>query len=71
MWRLVCLLMILAMPANAGACEDLTFDGASFTACKVDLTTQQLELFHSSVDGQLFGTFRAVDAQLAEDGQTL
>ncbi|MBL9049827.1 MAG: phosphodiester glycosidase family protein [Tabrizicola sp.] len=72
MLRLVlAFLAFLAVPFAAGAteCRDTDFDGASFTLCEVTLG-EDLRLFHSGPDGA-YGSFRKVDAALAEQGQAL
>lgn len=56
------LLALLAAPAQAVTCEDITFDGAGFTICTVDATTEDLRLFHSDADGALLGDFSAIAA---------
>lgn len=61
-------LAVLALwPAVAGAveCQDLLFQGQSFTTCAVDPATEDLRLFHADADGQVLGTFSAVNAQIA------
>lgn len=61
-------LVVLALwPAMADAvdCQDLLFQGQSFTTCAVDPATEDLRLFHADADGQVLGTFSAVNAQIA------
>lgn len=64
-------LAFLAVPLAAAAteCRDTDFDGASFTLCEVTLG-EDLRLFHTGPDGA-YGSFRNVDAALADQGQAL
>ena len=58
-------LIAAATPAMAD-CEDLTHKGTSFTVCEVT-SDEDLRLWHSDADGQLYGSFAAVDAALGDD----
>lgn len=58
-----------AAPVAAVTCEDITFEGQSFTACTVDATSEALRLFHKDENGDVLGSFRAIEAQL--DVETL
>ena len=42
MRQLAALFLMLSSPAQAVTCEDITFEGLSFTACTVDATTEDL-----------------------------
>ena len=74
MRKLLVALMLLAAPAWAAAeeapCRQTEFDGVTFTLCEV-AAGQDLRLFHSDVSGSLLGSFRAVDAMLADEGKAL
>lgn len=61
--------VLLAQPAAAVVCRDMTFEDTAFTLCEAD-ATDDLRLFHSAPDGYL-GSFTAIDRQLAEQGQQL
>ena len=63
-WLAVVLFWVGA-PAHAVSCEDLVYEGASYTACTVDATQEDLRLFHSDDTGAVLGSFSAIDAQLA------
>jgi uncharacterized protein YigE (DUF2233 family) len=64
------LALLLAPPAaTASTCRDTTFDGASYTLCEVTLS-DDLRLFHSGANGA-YGSFTALNAALAAEGQTL
>ncbi|MFO8126710.1 phosphodiester glycosidase family protein [Yoonia sp.] len=54
---LAVLLLFWAQPAAAVTCEDLTYEGRSFTACTVDVTSANLRLFHKAPDGSVIGSF--------------
>lgn len=55
---------LFAAPAAALACENVVFDGAPFTTCKIDLTQDELRLFLRDPDGAIYGTFGRVDQGL-------
>ncbi len=61
-------LALLAGPA--AACETVTFDGAQFTSCQIDLTRDELRLFLRDEAGAIYGSFTRVADSLPE-GQSL
>lgn len=52
-----------ATPALAVDCRDITFDGASYTICAVDPTTEDLRLFHEDANGEVIGSFGGIADQ--------
>lgn len=68
-WRLLVLLGLLPLPALAGGCRDLNFDGTSYTLCEV-AAGEDLRLFQSGRVGVL-GSFSAANDLLAAEGKTL
>ena len=66
---LILLALLLPQPAQAVTCRDLTFEGASYTACDI-APTEDVRLFQSGVDGA-YGSFAAVDQALAAQGLRL
>ncbi|MCB5199381.1 phosphodiester glycosidase family protein [Loktanella sp. TSTF-M6] len=58
-------LLLAASPAAAVTCEDITFEGTSFTACTVDATTEDLRLFHRDAAGEVLGTFSNIETAIA------
>ena len=58
---------LAAAPVAAATCEDLTFDGLSFTACTVDVATAALRLFHKTGSDDILGSFRAIEAETGQD----
>lgn len=54
---------VWAAPAAAVTCEDVTYDGQSFTTCSVDAVTETLRLFHKDENGEVIGSFRGVTRQ--------
>lgn len=62
---LAAMLALWAGQAAAVTCNDLIFDGHSFTACTVDATTEDLRLFHRDSAGDILGTWDAVADQVA------
>ena len=55
------LLLFWTVPAAAVTCEDVDYLGNSYTACTVDVTSQNLRLFHSDADGSVIGSFSAIE----------
>jgi len=71
MRKLLALLSFLASaPALHAQCRDLTFDGASFTACDVR-AGDDLRVFLADAGGRHYGSFAAVEGDLAAQGQRL
>ena len=68
-WRLLVLLGLLPLPALAGGCRDLNFDGTSYTLCEV-AAGEDLRLFQSGPVGVL-GSFSSANDLLAAEGKTL
>jgi len=62
---------LLAWPVAAVTCRDVAYQDTSFTACTVDLATEDLRLFLYGSDNQPLGHFSAVDQVLAPTGQSL
>ncbi len=57
---LVGLLMLAASPAVAVTCEDIDHRGTSFTVCDV-AATEDLQLFLRNANGEILGSFNAVE----------
>ena len=68
MLRLALVLALVPFAAAAG-CRDMLFDGLSYTVCDVR-AGQDLRLFDAGADGA-YGSFNAVEAELAAQGETL
>ena len=58
-WLAFCL---LATPAAAVTCEDVTYRDQSFTTCTVDASKEVLFLFHKDATGEVYGDFAAVES---------
>lgn len=58
---LVGLLLLWAMPAAAVTCEDVDYEGRSYTACTVDVAAENLSLFHKDPEGAVIGTFGGIE----------
>lgn len=67
---LVLWLGISGTTAGAVVCEDVTFEGQSWTTCTVAPATEDLRLFHSDSTGGLYGSFSAIDGD-QPDGRRL
>ncbi len=56
-------LLFWAMPAAAVTCEDIAYNGNSFTACTVDATSEKLSLFHKDDQDIVIGSFGGIEDQ--------
>lgn len=50
----------------ASACQPVTFDGASFTICEIDMGSADLRLFLRDESGEVYGNFGQVEDSLPE-----
>ena len=57
------LFALMATPAFAVSCEDITYADDSYTVCTVDVSSEDLRLFHSDDDGDVIGDFRSLDEE--------
>ena len=62
MRRLAALLLFWPLPAAAVTCADIDYDGNSFTACTVDVASENLSLFHKDAEGAVIGSFGGIEA---------
>ena len=60
---------LLAGPAFAVTCEDVSFEGLSYSTCTVDPATERLELFLYDDKGDPYGSFVALEQ--AYPGKTI
>ncbi len=58
---LLSLFCLLSCPAWAVECEDIRHLDKSFTVCRVDVTTENLRLFHSNAVGEVYGHFSRLE----------
>lgn len=63
MFRLAALLTLLAGPAAALSCEQVTWQDSRFSLCRVDPAKDDLRLFHAGVDGTPLGDFSRIEAE--------
>jgi uncharacterized protein YigE (DUF2233 family) len=61
----------LTPPAHSADCRDIAYKGNTYTACDVDLRSEDLRLFLYDDTGTPFGHFSQIDAALAQTGQQL
>ncbi|MEJ8562041.1 phosphodiester glycosidase family protein [Yoonia sp. GPGPB17] len=54
-------LLFWTAPAAAVTCEDVAYAGNSYTACTVDVTSENLSLFHKDADGTVIGSFGGIE----------
>jgi uncharacterized protein YigE (DUF2233 family) len=73
MWRWVLsAVALLAGPAQAVDCQQISVDGARYTACKVDAGRETLRLFlNDPMTGEKLGSFSSVERQVRGAGGTL
>lgn len=64
MIRPLALVLALAPGPAAAACEQVSFDGAPFTACRVDLARTETRLFLRDGEGAIYGSFGRIEAAL-------
>lgn len=64
------LLYLCATIAQAQSCKQVTHLGDDYTVCTV-ADPSQIELWLTNADGDVYGDFSVVDAELAQDGQRL
>ena len=66
MIRMLTLIIALFAAPAAQACEQVDFDGAPFTTCRVDLTDTRVALFLRDAEGEVYGSFDRIEAALPE-----
>ncbi len=74
MKTLAAILSLLGVTPAADAsspCEDVAFDGASFTVCAVDPAAEDVRLFLYDREGRPYTSFRAIDGALSTRGEAL
>ena len=54
----------LSVAQAADACERVTFDGAGYTSCRIDLAETETRLFLRDAEGAIYGSFGRVEAAL-------
>ena len=64
MIRTLVFLLGLAAAQASAACEEVTFDGAPFTTCRIDLAETETRLFLRDAAGAIYGSFGRVEAAL-------
>ena len=55
------LLLFWALPAAAVTCEDVRYESNSYTVCTVDAAQEDLRLFHKDAQGEVIGSFAAIE----------
>ncbi|WP_240336779.1 phosphodiester glycosidase family protein [Tropicibacter sp. Alg240-R139] len=68
---LIGLATLVATPAAALDCWDMSHDGNRYSICEVDLTTDELRLFLRDDQGEVLGQFSAVDSELQNEDKQL
>jgi uncharacterized protein YigE (DUF2233 family) len=63
-------MLVLASPAMA-ACSAESYEGNDYTVCRFDLRKDRLQLFNLASDGEPYGSFAALESDLAERGKLL
>jgi len=62
---------MVAHPALAAQCREVTFRDDRYSVCEIDLATETLELFLYDPDGLPYGHFGRLDDALAQQGKRL
>ena len=70
-WRALLIWCAMCGTAMAATCEDVRYEGNSFTACTVDMRNEQLRLFLNDDTGVPFNHFTNINTALAQNGQVL
>lgn len=72
-WRIKLALAFVLAGSAAGAvsCEDIAYEGNSYSVCEVDAAKEDLRLFYKREDGVLLGQFYNIDRELGKDGKRL
>lgn len=70
-WTTISLVFLAALPAQAAACRDVSFEETPFTVCEADPAVDTIRLFLNDAEGRPLGTFDNVEALLAPDGLAL
>ncbi|SDK54441.1 phosphodiester glycosidase family protein [Aliiruegeria lutimaris] len=52
-------------------CRKIAHDGNRYTVCTLRADQDEIRLFHSDAEGNLFGSFSSIDAALAAEGKQL
>lgn len=65
-WLAAVVFGLWSAPALAVTCEDISFEGKRFTACTVDATADDLRLFHKDGNGDILGSFRAIEDGMSD-----
>ncbi|NDR55605.1 phosphodiester glycosidase family protein [Aliiruegeria sabulilitoris] len=52
-------------------CRKIAHDGNRYTVCTLRADQDEIRLFHSDADGNLFGSFSSIDSALAAEGKQL
>lgn len=63
-------MLVLASPASA-ACSEEAFEDNDYTICRFDLRQDHLRLYNISPEGEPYGSFSALERQLAAEGKSL
>jgi uncharacterized protein YigE (DUF2233 family) len=64
-------LLFLSHPVRSVEYEAIVFEGKRYTACRVDLNEERLELFLNDEHGKPFNRFATLESWLAKQGRLL
>ena len=70
LWLVLGMLTLAATPSSAG-CAYERFEDHDYTVCRFDLRREKLRLYSLDPTGEPYGSFRALEAALREEGQEL
>jgi uncharacterized protein YigE (DUF2233 family) len=70
-WRAAFIWLSFVVAAQAATCEDIRYASNSYTACSVDMASEELRLFLNDSDDEPYGHFRTLNRALNADGEQL
>lgn len=68
---LLAALLLFASPVSAGDCRDVTFDDNDYSLCRADVGSDDLRLFLSDSNGEVYGHFSRLNGELATQGKAI
>lgn len=71
LWSLLCLALLWGTGGAKAACVHESFEGEDYTICRFDLRQDRLRLFSLGPDGEPYGSFTALEADLRGKSQDL
>lgn len=70
-FRIALIWLLSAGVVQAATCKDVTYKGAGYSVCHVDMASEDLRLFLYDPEGAPYGQFDAINRALKTQGKTL